>query len=66
MAHQHAEQEEEAVNFNGLYYLVGLLTGLFIGVVIDISITWTLSSGVVGLLFAALFLQVFVRGREQR
>lgn len=63
---EHHQQQEEAVNFNALYYVVGLLTGLFIGVVIDISITWTLSLGVVGLLFAALFLSVFVRGREQR
>lgn len=61
----HTEEKEE-INFNALYYLVGLLTGLFIGVVIDISITWTLSLGVVGLLFAAFFLQVFVRGREKR
>jgi hypothetical protein len=65
MAHQH-EQQEETTNYNSLYYLVGLLTGLFIGVVIDLGITWTLSLGVVGLLFAAFFLSVFVRGREQR
>ncbi|MDB5136175.1 MAG: hypothetical protein JWP37_2778 [Mucilaginibacter sp.] len=65
MAHHH-EQQEETTNYNSLYYLVGLLTGLFIGVVIDLGITWTLSLGVVGLLFAAFFLSVFVRGREQR
>jgi len=38
----------------------GLLTGLFI----DNGIGLTISLGATGLLFAALFQQVFVRGRE--
>ena len=65
MAHQHEEAKEE-VNFSALYYIVGLLTGLFIGVVIDQGFTWIFSLVVVGLLLAALFQSVFVRGREQR
>jgi hypothetical protein len=63
MAHHHEEKE---ININGLYYLVGLFSGLLTGLVIDNGIGWTIALGVVGLLFAVLFLQVFVRGREQR
>ena len=63
MEHQ---QEDTPVNIKGLYYLVGLLTGLFTGLVTAGTIGWIIALGVVGLLFAALFQQVFVRGREQR
>jgi hypothetical protein len=62
----HHPEKSEEINYNSLYYLVGLLTGLFIGVVIDCGIGYIVSLGIVGLLFAALFINVFVRGREQR
>lgn len=62
MAH-HNEEEEK--NYDYLYYVVGLLTGLFIGAVIDKGFTWIFVGGVLGLLTAALFLQVLVKGREQ-
>jgi hypothetical protein len=62
MAHH---REEKEMNINTLYYLVGLFSGLATGLFIDKSIVLTVVLGVVGLLFAALFLQVFVRGREQ-
>lgn len=65
MAHHHEEEKEE-INFNALYYLVGLLSGLFVGAIIDKGFTWIFVGGVLGLLTAALFLSVFVRGREQR
>jgi hypothetical protein len=63
MAHHHEEKE---ININGLYYVVGLFSGLATGLFIDHSIGLTIGLGVTGLLFAALFQQVFVRGREQR
>ena len=63
MAHHQAEKE---INIKGLYYLVGLLTGLFTGLVTGETPGWIIGLGVTGLLFAALFQQVFVRGREQR
>jgi membrane associated rhomboid family serine protease len=66
MAHHHEEEKKDEVNFNALYYLVGLLSGLFVGVIIDKGYTWIFVGGVLGLLTAALFLSVFVRGREQR
>jgi hypothetical protein len=57
--------EEEKKNYDYLYYVVGLLTGLFIGAIIDKGFTWIFVGGVLGLLTAALFLQVLVKGREQ-
>jgi hypothetical protein len=66
MEHHNDVKEKEEINFNALYYLVGLLSGLFVGAIIDKGFTWIFVGGVLGLLTAALFLSVFVRGREQR
>jgi len=52
--------KEEVKSDDYIYYLVGLLSGLFIGA--TISFIWIPILGVVGLLFAAFFLAVFVRG----
>ena len=65
MAH-HQKEEKEEVNFNALYYVVGLISGLFVGAILEKGFTWIFVGGVLGLLTAALFLSVFVRGREQR
>jgi hypothetical protein len=63
MEHQH---EEKQINVKGLYYVIGLLTGLVTGLVIDNGIGLTIGLGVTGLLFTGLYLNVFVRGREDR
>jgi hypothetical protein len=65
MAH-HKNTEEKSINVNNLYYLVGLVFGLITGAVMEVGIKWVIVGGVLGLLSAVLFLQVFVRGREQR
>ena len=57
----HHKEEEKNVDY--LYYLIGLLSGLFTGVVIDYAFILIPILGVVGLLFAGFFLNVFVRGR---
>lgn len=64
MAHSHEEKKEKSID--SLYYLVGIVCGLFTGWISDSGIIWTIIGGVMGLLTAVLFLQVFVRGREQR
>ena len=61
MAHHKTEKKE---NIDSLYYLIGLVCGLFTGAVTDTGITWIIVGGVLGLMTAGLFLQVFVRGRE--
>lgn len=63
MEHQHEEKE---INVKGLYYVIGLLTGLVTGLIIDNGIGLTIGLGVTGLLFTGLYLTVFVRGREDR
>ena len=63
MKHHHNEEEENSNDY--LYYLVGLLSGLFTGVVIDNGFILIPILGIVGLLLAGFFLNVFVRGREK-
>jgi len=65
MAHAHDEKEKK-VNVENLYYLVALACGVFTGWIIDKGWIWVLVGAVLGLLTAALFLRVFVRGREER
>ena len=62
MTHHHHEEEK---NDNYVYYLVGLLSGLFTGVVINNGFILVPVLGIVGLMLAGFFLNVFVRGREQ-
>ena len=61
-----ANHQEEEKNYDFLYYLVALVSGLFVGAIIDKGFTWIFVGGVLGLLSAALFLKVLVKGREQR
>jgi hypothetical protein len=63
MKHHHEQDDQKSYDY--IYYLVGLLTGLFTGVVIDNGFILIPILGVVGLLFAAFFLSLFVRGREK-
>jgi hypothetical protein len=63
MTHHHNEEEEKSNDY--LYYLVGLLSGLFTGAVIDNGFILVPILGIFGLMFAGFFLNVFVRGREK-
>jgi hypothetical protein len=57
MKHHHKEEE----NFDYVYYLVGLVCGLFVGAIIDKGFTWIPVGGVLGLLTAAFFLNVLAK-----
>ena len=48
-----------------MYYLVGLIAGMFTGGIIEKGFIWVPIGGVLGLLTAAFFLKVLVKGREQ-
>jgi uncharacterized membrane protein YeaQ/YmgE (transglycosylase-associated protein family) len=61
MTHQHHKEQE---NYDKIYYIVGLLAGLFTGVVINNGIIFIIIMGIFGLLFTAFFLQLLVKGRE--
>jgi hypothetical protein len=61
---QHHHQEEEE-NYDNLYYIIGLLAGLFTGLVLQSGFIWIPIMGVFGLLFTAFFLSVFVKGHGE-
>jgi hypothetical protein len=58
---EHHEEKEKSYDF--VYYLVGLVSGLFTGAVLDVGFKYVVLGGVLGLLTAALFLRVLVKNR---
>jgi uncharacterized membrane protein YeaQ/YmgE (transglycosylase-associated protein family) len=62
MTHHHKIEEK---NHDYVYYLIGLLSGLFAGVVINNGFILIPILGIFGLMLAGFFLNVFVRGRGQ-
>ncbi len=59
MEHLH-EKKDDIVN---LYYLVGLLGGLFVGYLLDMGLIYIIVSGITGLLFTAFFYNALIKGR---
>ncbi|RYE21128.1 MAG: hypothetical protein EOP51_16355 [Sphingobacteriales bacterium] len=59
--HHHPHQEEKSY---APFYLVALITGLFVGAIIDRGLIYIPIGGVLGLLTAALFVNKVVKGRE--
>jgi len=62
MSH-HPKAEKE--NLDYVYYLVGILSGLFTGAIINVSCAWILVGGLFGFLFAAFFVQVLAKSSEK-
>ncbi|MBC7401367.1 MAG: hypothetical protein H7289_15620 [Mucilaginibacter sp.] len=62
MSH-HPKAEKE--NLNYVYYVVGTLSGLFVGVLIDTSIATVVVAGVLGFLTAAFFVNVLAKSSEE-
>ncbi|WP_448701204.1 hypothetical protein ACFGVR_03670 [Mucilaginibacter sp. AW1-3] len=60
---QHNTPEEKSYDY--LYYVIGLVFGMITGSFLEKGFVWILVGGVVGLLTAAFFLNVLVKGREQ-
>ena len=60
---KHQQEEEKSYDF--VYYLLGLVTGVFTGSILDVGLIWALVGGVLGLLSAGLFLNVLVKGRGE-
>jgi len=63
--HQHHHQEEEEKSYAYLYYIIGLVCGLYTGYVIDKDFIWIPIGGVLGLLTAAFFANVVSRTSEK-
>jgi hypothetical protein len=62
MSH-HPKAEKE--NLDYVYYLVGILSGAFVGVVIQVSCIWVLVGALLGFLFSAFFVQVLAKSSEE-
>ncbi len=56
-------EEEEVSNFDYLYYVIGMLSGAFTGLILDKGLIWALVGAVLGLLSGGLYLTVLVKGR---
>lgn len=57
-------QENSNNNFNWLYYLLGLITGVVTAIIITPSYIFAILGAILGLLSAGFFLNVFVKGRK--
>ncbi|GAA4924344.1 hypothetical protein [Mucilaginibacter defluvii] len=66
MSHHHHshKQEEEAKKNDYIYFVVALISGMFVGAIVDRGLIYIPVGGVLGLLTAALFIKFLVRGRE--
>lgn len=62
MKHHHKAEKE---NFDYVYYLIGILSGLFTGVVIEDGFAYILICGALGLLIAAFFVKVLAKSGEE-
>jgi hypothetical protein len=62
MKHEHTEEK----NYDYLYYVIGLGFGLLTGLFLEKGFIYVPIGGAVGLLFAAFFLNVLVKGREDK
>jgi hypothetical protein len=56
--HQHEENNDK------YFYIIGLLAGLFTGAVVNQGFIYIPVGAILGLLTAALFLKVLVKGRQ--
>ncbi len=58
---KHHNTQEKSYDY--LYYLVALFTGLFVGTIIEQGFAYIIVGAVLGLLSAAFYLNVLVKGR---
>lgn len=58
------ENHNTAETNYSLYYILGLVFGILTAWVISESVLWTLLGAIIGLLFAAFFVNALVKDRE--
>lgn len=56
--------EENKNSFEWVWYVIGLLTGMLAVVAVTTSFGWVLLGGIFGLIFAGVFLNKIVKGRQ--
>ncbi|TWR29984.1 hypothetical protein FPZ43_09050 [Mucilaginibacter pallidiroseus] len=65
MSHHHHPHQKEQKSYDYIFYLVAMISGLFVGAIVERGFIWIPVGGVFGLLTAALFIKFLVRGREE-
>lgn len=65
MSHHHHPHHEEQKSYDYIFYLVAMVSGLFVGAIVERGFIWIPVGGVFGLLAAAVFIKFLVRGREE-
>ncbi|GAB2701170.1 hypothetical protein GCM10027037_27840 [Mucilaginibacter koreensis] len=58
-------EHKEDKSQDAIFYIVALVSGLFTGAIINHGFVWIPVGGILGLLTAALFIKLLVRGREE-
>jgi len=61
---KHLSMEQTEKNFDWLYYVIGLFTGMLVVISITWSFLWIVFGGILGLIFGGTFLERIVKGRE--
>ncbi|RZM28602.1 MAG: hypothetical protein EOO88_08280 [Pedobacter sp.] len=57
-------KEENKQNFNWVYGVLGLVSGILIAASVSGSFLWSIFGGILGLIFGAVFLNSIVKGRS--
>ncbi|MDQ7949256.1 MAG: hypothetical protein REI78_05565 [Pedobacter sp.] len=58
------DNNENKNSFEWVWYVLGLLTGMLAVISVTSSLGWILLGGILGLIFAGLFLNNIVKGRH--
>lgn len=61
---QKMSTQENKNSFEWVWYVIGLLTGMLAVLAVTTSFGWVVLGGIFGLIFAAVFLNKIVKGRE--
>jgi hypothetical protein len=56
--------EENKNSFEWIWYVLGLFTGMLAVLAVTSSLGWVVLGGILGLIFAAVFLNSIVKGRH--
>ncbi|PYF75751.1 hypothetical protein [Pedobacter nutrimenti] len=57
-------KEENKTSFDWVYYVLGLFFGILTGAIVSGSFGYSLLGGIIGFIFAAIFLNGIVKGRK--
>ena len=63
--HNKIMKQQSDKDLNYIYYLVAILSGAFVGAVINVGFKWVIIGAILGFLTAAFFVTVLARSSEE-